>query len=90
MVKKYKVVITKNADKDKEKIKQFPVLKSNVDEIIRVLEENPYKNPPKYEKLAGSLKGLYSRRINKQHRLVYKIFEQEGVVKIISMWTHYE
>ena len=90
MVKNYKIVISKDAEKDKEKIKQFPALKNNVDEIIKILEENPYKNPPRYEKLVGGLKGLYSRRINKQHRLVYRVFEEEKTIKIISMWTHYE
>ena len=90
MVKNYKITISKDAEKDKEKIKQFPALKDNVDGIIKILEENPFKNPPRYEKLVGGLKGLYSRRINKQHRLVYKVFEKEKSVKIISMWTHYE
>ena len=90
MVKKYKIVISRDAEKDKEKIKQFPALKDNVDEIIKILEEDPFKNPPRYEKLVGGLKGLYSRRINKQHRLVYRVFEKEKTVKIVSLWTHYE
>ena len=90
MVKNYKIVILKSAEKDKEKIKQFPALKNNVDNIIKILEENPFKNPPRYEKLVGGLRGLYSRRINKQHRLVYNVFENEKIVKIVSMWTHYE
>ena len=86
----YKIVISKEAEKDKEKIKQQSALKRNADYIIKILKENPFKNPPQYEKLIGDLKGLYSRRINKQHRLVYKIFEKEKTIKIISMWTHYE
>ena len=90
MVKNYRIVNSKDAEKDKDKIKQFPALKANVDEIIKILQENPFKNPPKYEKLVGSFKGAYSRRINKQHRLVYRIFEEEKIVKIISMWSHYE
>ena len=90
MVKHYTVVMSRDAEKDKEKIKQFPALVENVDDIIEILEENPFKNPPRYEKLVGDFKGLYSRRINKKHRLVYRVFEEEKIVKIISMWTHYE
>ena len=58
--------------------------------LIEVLKENPFQNPPPYEKLTGDLKGLYSRRINIQHRLVYKVNEQENKIQILSMWTHYE
>ena len=90
MVKNYKIVMAKDVEKEKEKIKQFSSLVDNVNDIIRILEENPFKNPPRYEKLVGNFKGLYSRRINKKHRLVYSVFEKEKIVKIISMWTHYE
>ena len=86
----YKVFNSKIAEKDKENIKKIPALKDNVDKLVEILKENPFKNPPRYEKLTGNLKGLYSRRINKQHRLVYKVFEQEKTVKIVSMWSHYE
>ena len=55
-----------------------------------VIKENPFQNPPPYEKLVGDLQGAYSRRINIQHRLVYQVFEKEKIVKIISIWTHYE
>lgn len=58
--------------------------------LIEVLKEDPFKMPPPYEKLIGDLKGLYSRRINIQHRLVYKVNEEENKVQILSMWTHYE
>jgi Txe/YoeB family toxin of toxin-antitoxin system len=57
---------------------------------LKVLEENPYQNPPPYEKLVGDLAGAYSRRINFQHRIVYEILEQEHIVKILRLWTHYE
>ncbi len=54
------------------------------------MKENPFQNPPSYEKLSGNMATAYSRRINLQHRLVYQVFEEEKIVKIISMWTHYE
>jgi Txe/YoeB family toxin of toxin-antitoxin system len=57
---------------------------------LEILLENPYQTPPPYERLVGDLTGAYSRRINIQHRLVYQIIEDEKVVKIIRMWTHYE
>lgn len=58
--------------------------------LLAVLAENPFQNPPPYEKLVGNLTGFYSRRINLQHRLVYSIHEEEQAVKILRMWTHYE
>ncbi len=57
--------------------------------LIEIIKENPYQNPPRYEKLVGDLEGLYSRRINIRHRLVYEVFESEKIIKIISLWTHY-
>lgn len=85
----YRIVIIKSAQKDKEKIKSILALKRNVEKLLEVLKNNPYQNPPSYEKLVG-LPNMYSRRINRQHRLVYQVFEEEKTVKIISMWTHYE
>lgn len=87
---KYRIVITKSAQKDKEKIKQQPVLKKKVNNLLEIIKDNPYQNPPPYEKLLGNLSECYSRRINIQHRLVYTVDEEQKVVKIISMWTHYE
>ena len=87
---KYNTVILKKAEKDKEKIKQFPVLKENVEKLLALMQENPFQNPPPYEMLIGDMKGLYSRRINQQHRLVYKVIEEEKIIVIISMWAHYE
>lgn len=86
----YKIMITKSAQKDKEKIKQYPALKKNVSNLLELIAENPYKNPLPYERLVGNLKQCYSRRINSQHRLVYMVYEEEKTVKIISMWSHYE
>ncbi|MGF6906391.1 Txe/YoeB family addiction module toxin [Fusobacterium sp. PH5-44] len=86
----YKILILKQALKDKEKIKNQPALRKTTEKLIEMLKENPYKNPPPYESLVGNLKGLFSRRINIQHRLVYRILEEEKSVLIVSMWTHYE
>ena len=58
--------------------------------LLDILKEDPFQSPPSYEKLVGDLTGAYSRRINIQHRLVYQIYEEEKIVKVIRMWTHYE
>ena len=87
---KEKIETAKKANKDKEKIKQFPALKNNVDKLINLIKKNPFQTPPSYEILTKDLKGYYSRRINKQHRLVYEVIEEEKRINIISMWTHYE
>lgn len=86
----YKIKIMKQAQKDKEKIKQLPILKKNVEKLLELIKKNPFQNPPPYESLVGNFKGLYSRRINRQHRLVYKVVEEEKTIVIVSMWTHYE
>ena len=83
------IVFTKQAIKDFEKIKQNPTLHKKVISLLELIEENPYTNPPSYEKLIG-INNTYSRRINIQHRLVYQVYDVEKVVKIIRMWTHYE
>ncbi|MDZ8092530.1 MULTISPECIES: Txe/YoeB family addiction module toxin [unclassified Nostoc] len=80
---------TKQAQKDAKKLASSN-LKEKAEELLAVLKENPFQNPPPYEKLVGDLSGAYSRRINIQHRLVYEVIESEQVVKIIRMWTHYE
>ena len=87
---KYALRILKGAQKDKEKIKQVPALRRNVEELLQIIQNNPYQNPPPYEKLVGDMHGMYSRRINRQHRLVYDVDEEQKIVRIISMWTHYE
>lgn len=86
----YKILITKAALKDKEKIKGNKALESKVKNLIELISKNPYESPPSFEKLKGDLDGLISRRINIQHRLVYQVYEGEKVIKIISMWIHYE
>ena len=65
-------------------------LRSNVERLLDVLREDPYRSPPPFEKLVGDLTGAFSRRINIQHRLVYQVLERERVVKVLRMWTHYE
>ena len=85
----YTLTYTKSAVKDIPKLKSAK-LDAKVKALLEIIKVNPYQIPPRYEKLVGDLEGLYSRRINIQHRLVYEIFEEEKVVKIISLWTHYE
>ncbi|MGI0482479.1 Txe/YoeB family addiction module toxin [Geminocystis sp. CENA526] len=58
--------------------------------LMEIIRNDPYQYPPEYELLKGDMKGLISRRINKQHRLVYEVVEQEKLIKIYRMWTHYE
>lgn len=82
---KYKIVFTKQAEKDLKKVATSP-LKSKAFRLLAVLEENPTQPP--FEKLVD-LENTYSRRINLQHRLVYQLFEEERTIKIIRMWTHY-
>ena len=65
-------------------------LRTNVERLLQVLREDPWRNPPPIEKLIGDLTGAFSRRINIQHRLVYQVLEHERVVKVLRMWTHYE
>ena len=90
MVEEYSIKILKKAIKDKEKIKQYPALKNNVNNLKEIIRKNPYQTPPSYEVLVGDMKGYFSRRINKQHRLVYEVVEEKKEIRIISMWTHYE
>ncbi len=85
----YKIVYRKNVIKDIPKIKSVG-LSDKVKSLIEIIKENPYKNPPPYEKLVGDLQGANSRRINVQHRLIYQVLESEKIIKIISIWTHYE
>ena len=83
------LVYTQQAQKDAKKLAASG-LKKKAQELLDVLKENPFQNPPPYEKLVGDLKGAYSRRINIQHRLVYQVLDKENVVKVLRLWTHYE
>lgn len=85
----YKLVYTKQAIKDAKKAASSG-LKSKIEDLFEIIEENPLEEYPPYEKLVGNLEGAYSRRINIQYRLVYQVYEKEKVVKVIRMWTHYD
>lgn len=86
----YRILISKKVKKDIELIKSLPNLKKNVDNLLKLISKNPFQTPPTYEKFVGNYKGMYSRRINRQHRLVYKVEEESKAVIIVSMWNHYE
>lgn len=84
----WQLVYTKQAQKDAKKLSSAG-LRPKAEELLAVLENNPFQNPPPFEKLIGDLAGAYSRRINIHHRLVYQVVKNERVVKVIRMWTHY-
>ena len=86
---KWQLVYTKYAQKDAQKIASAN-LKEKALSLLNILRENPFKNPPPYEKLVGDLAGAYSRRINIQHRLVYEVIDGSRTVKVLRMWSHYE
>ena len=83
------LVYTKQARKDAKKLAASG-LKATAQSLLEILQEDPFKSPPSFEKLVGDLAGAYSRRINIQHRLVYQVIESEKIVKVIRMWTHYD
>ena len=85
----YKIEYTKQAVRDISLLKNAK-LDTKAKHIIEIIKNNPFESYPPYEKLIGDLSGLYSRRINIQHRIVYMVFEEEKIVRIIRMWTHYE
>ena len=85
----WRLVYAKQAQKDARKLAASG-LKSKAQELLAVLELNPFQSPPAFEKLVGDLQGAYSRRINIQHRLVYEVFEAERIVRVLRMWSHYE
>ena len=85
----WQLLYTKAAQKDARNLAAAG-LKSKAMSLLDLVSENPFQNPPPYEKLVGDLTGAYSRRINIQHRLVYQVLETEKIIKILRMWTHYE
>lgn len=85
----WRLVYARQAQKDAKKIAAAG-LRPKVEQLLKILAENPFQSPPPCEKLVGDLSGAYSRRINIQHRLVYQILEDRKIVKVIRMWTHYE
>ena len=85
----WEVVFAKHAVKDAKKLATSG-LKQKAQELLVVLANDPFQNPPPYEKLVGDLAGAYSRRINIQHRIVYEVFPKQRIVRVLRMWTHYE
>ena len=86
--KMYKFEWTKQAVKDWERLSQSAYAKKGK-ELLEMIQDNPYQSPPRFKSLTGNFKGMYSRRISQQHRLVYEVIEEEKVILINSMWTHY-
>ncbi len=85
----WELLHTKQAEKDAKKLAAAG-LKEKTQQLLEVLKNDPFQNPPPYEKLVGDLTGSYSRRINIQHRLIYQVLVSVHQVKILRMWSHYE
>lgn len=85
----YKLKFTTQAQKDAKKV-QLSGLKRHAEKLLNIIANDPFKKPPPYEKLVGDLVGCYSRRINIQHRLVYDVFKEEKIVRVLRLWSHYE
>ena len=97
----YKLKYTQQANKDARLLENARLDKIAI-KLLAIIQKYPYQNPPPYEKLKGDLQGLYSRRINKQHRMVYDVLPNDeglkdengelydGIIKVIRMWTHYQ
>jgi len=85
----WKIVYTKQALKDAKKLSASG-LREKAEKLLKILRVNPYQTPPPFEKLIGDLAGAYSRRINIHHRIVYQVIDNEKIVKVIRLWTHYE
>ncbi len=87
----WRVLFTRQAQKDARQLASAsPALKAKAERLIALLKSDPYQQPPPYEALVGDLKGACSRRINIQHRLMYEVLEEERVVKVLRLWSHYD
>ncbi|MDM8569873.1 Txe/YoeB family addiction module toxin [Thiotrichales bacterium HSG1] len=86
---RWKIILSRQATKDAKKLARTGY-KFKTEKLLKIIEINPYQNPPPYEKLVGNLHGFYSRRITIQHRLIYSILDTEKVIHVLRMWTHYE
>ena len=86
---KWRLIYTKQAQKDARKLSRSG-LRQKAQELLEILATDPFQRQPPFEKLVGDLAGAYSRRINVQHRLVYQVLEEERIVKVLRLWTHYE
>ncbi|MEH6611405.1 MAG: Txe/YoeB family addiction module toxin [Halioglobus sp.] len=85
----WQLYYTKQSQKDARKLASSG-LKNKAQELLAIIQADPYQNPPPYEKLVGDLSGAYSRRINIQHRLVYQVLEKDKSIKVLRLWSHYE
>ena len=86
----WRVLYTRQAQRDARKPAiDSPSLKAKAERLLALLHSDPFQKPPPYEALAGDLKGAYSCRINIQHRLVYQVLEDEQIVKVLRLWSHY-
>ena len=85
----WRIVYAKQAQRDAKKLNAGG-LRPKAEQLLSILSEDPYRNPPPFEKLIGDLAGAYSRRINIQHRLVYQVLDDRRIVKVLRMWSHYE
>ena len=87
----WRVLFTRQAQKDARKLASAsPALKEEAQQLLTLLADNPFTQPPPYEALVGDVRGAYSRRINIRHRLVYSVDTEEGVVRVLRMWSHYD
>ena len=87
----WRILYTRQAQKDARKLAAAsPALKAKAQQLLALLEEDPYRNPPPFERLVGDLKGAISRRINIQHRQMDEVLEHDGVAKVLRLWTHYD
>ena len=85
----YEIVYSRQAQKDAKQLAKSN-LKTQAEELLEILKEDPFRSPPRWEALRGNLEGLFSRRINIQHRLVYEVLEAQKTVHVLRMWTHYD
>jgi Txe/YoeB family toxin of toxin-antitoxin system len=89
IVNMWEVILSKKAQEDLKKLKSIGLF-DKTKELVAILRENPFTNPPPYEKLVGNLQGFYSRRINIKHRLVYRVVKESNTIEVLRMWSHYE
>ena len=86
----WRVLFTRQAQRDARKLASAsPALMAKAERLLALLYSDPFQKPPPYEVLVGDLKGVYSRRINIQHRLVYQVLEDQQLVKVLRLWSHY-
>ena len=84
----YDIYFSKQAEKDKKLLKQSG-LEKKTKALLDIIQRNPFQIPPPLEKLNGA-NNLFSRRINKTHRVVYEVNKEKKIIRIIQMFSHYE